>query len=117
MVFIMYPVPPHTLTIEEKVSNMTQQHVAILTCTAMAWPRPSITWYKVNMDNSRTIITGRELGISLTVTNGDNERVNYSTIEFYPTRPSFSATYVCEAMNPVSSAETNVTLLFQGRLS
>ena len=100
--------------ISDRVITVTQPDVAILTCIAMAWPRPSITWYKVNMDNSRTIITSRELGISITATNGDDERVKNSTIEFYPTRPSFSATYVCEAMNQVSSSETNVSLQVQG---
>ena len=81
----------------------------------MAWPRPSITWYKVNMDDSRTILTGTELGISITVSNGDNERAKNSTLEFYPLQPSFSATYVCEAMNPASNTETNATLFVQGK--
>ena len=83
-------------------------------CTAVARPRPSITWYKVEVDDSRTMLTGTEEGVSITAMDGDTERTRNSTLSFDPSRPSFSAVYVCVAANPVDSAEATATLSVYG---
>ena len=85
-------------------------------CTAMARPRPSITWYRVEKDNSRTVLTGAEEGVTVTTGNGDTERTRNSTLTFNPSRPFFSAVYICEATNVVASTETNATLMVYGEL-
>ena len=95
---------------------MTQPDVAMFVCTAIGRPRPSITWYMIEPDNSSTIINGAELGISITIENGDTERNITSTLVFYPTRPFFTTTYICEASNPVTSSNI-ATLTVFGKLS
>ena len=80
-------------------------------CTAVARPRPSITWYKLEEDDSRTVLTGTEEGVSITAMDGDNDRTRVSTLSFDPSRPSFSAVYVCVV---VDSAEVNATLNVYG---
>ena len=101
--------------IGEREIAVTQPGVAKFVCTGMGRPRPSITWYRVEMDNSRITIRATELGVSITITEGDSEMIRNSTLEFYPTRPFLSAVYVCESTNPVSSAETNATLSIYGK--
>ena len=95
--------------------NVTQPEVAIFVCTAMGRPKPSITWYRVEMDNSRTRLSGMELGVSITTGNGNTEGTRNSTLQFFPTRPSFSAIYICQATNPVSSVDINSTLIVHGK--
>ena len=92
----------------------TQPAMAMFVCTAMARPRPSITWYRVEMDNSHTVLTGAEEGVTVTTGNGDTERTRNSTLTFNPSRPFFSAVYICEATNVVASAEINATLMVYG---
>ena len=95
--------------------SVTQPGLATFTCTAMARPKPTITWYRVELNQSRTILTGTEKGVSMSVENGCTERTTNSTLTFHYTRPSFSTMYICEARNPVSSAETNGTLTVLGK--
>ena len=59
---------------------------------------------------------GTEEGVSITATDGDTDRTRISTLSFDPSRPSFSAVYVCVATNPVDSAEANATLTVYGEL-
>ena len=94
---------------------VTQPDVAMFVCTAMARPRPSISWYRLETDNSRTLLTGDEEGVSITFGDGDTERTRTSTLLFDPTRPFFSAVYICEASNVVDSAETDATLVIHGK--
>lgn len=100
--------------IRDIVVTVTQPIVAIFVCTAIAWPRPSITWYRVEMDNSYSIVN-ETVGVSISVVNGDTERTVASTVEFNPSSSLLSAMYVCEATNLVSSAETDATLIVNGR--
>lgn len=94
--------------------NVTQPGFAGFTCIAMGRPRPWITWYQVELDGFRTMLTGVEEGVSITTVEED-ERIISGTLEFDPTRPLLSAIYVCEATNPVSSSETNATLEVYGK--
>ena len=94
--------------------TVTQPEAATFVCTAVARPRPSITWYKVEEDDSRTMLTGTEEGVSITVMDGDTDRTRISSLSFDPSHPSFSAVYVCVATNPVDSAEANATLNVYG---
>ena len=95
--------------------TVTQPEAALFECTAMARPRPSITWYRVEVDDSRTPLNGSEDGVNITVEDGDTERIAVSTLMFSPSRPFFSAMYICEATNPVDTVEANATLTVYGR--
>ena len=108
-------VPPGPPVIPQRDVIVTQPMAAMFVCTAMARPRPSITWYRVEMDGSRTILTGLEQGVRITVEDGDTERIAISTLMFSPSRPFFSAMYICEATNPVATAETDATLTVYGK--
>ena len=107
-------VPPDTPVIGDSAVTVTQPAMAMFVCTAMARPRPSITWYRVEMDNSRTAIAGDE-GVTITGVDGDTNRTLTSTLIFEPSRPFFSAEYICEATNVVASAETNAILMVYGK--
>ena len=100
--------------IGDSAVTVTQPAMAMFVCTAMARPRPSITWYRVEMDNSRTVLDEAE-GTTITEVNGDTERTRNSTLTFNPSRPFFSAVYVCEATNVVARAETNAILMVNGK--
>ena len=108
-------VPPATPNIRDEATlTVTQPASAMFVCTAMARPRPSIRWYRVELDNSRTNLTGTDDGVTITTENGNTEREINSTLLFEPARPSFTAEYVCEATNPVARAETSVNLTVHG---
>ena len=94
---------------------VTHPSVSTFVCTAKGIPRPSITWYKVEMDNSHTILSGTEIGVSITFNNSDSESTINSTLEFYPTQPFHSAVYICEATNLVSSTNSNASLTVHGK--
>ena len=100
--------------IGDSAVTVTQPAMAMFVCTAMARPRPSITWYRVEMNNSRTAIAGDE-GVTKTGIGGSTERIFISTLIFEPSRPFFSAEYICEATNVVASAETNAILMVYGK--
>ena len=108
-------VPPDTPVISDRVITVTQPDVAIITCTAMAWPRPSISWYRVEIDGSYSIVNGSEVGVIVTVANGDTDRTITSTLEFNPSSSHLSAMYICEATNAVSSSDVNATLIVKCR--
>ena len=101
--------------ITERAVIVTQPEEAMFECIAMARPRPSITWYRLEMDDTRTPLNGSEDGITISTSNGDIERSIISTLMFSPSRPFFSATYICEATNPVATAEANATLMVYGK--
>ena len=112
--FDIATVPPDTPEVDETLVTVTQPEAAMFVCTAVARPRPSITWYKVEEDDSRIMLTETEEGVSITAMDGDTDRTGISTLSFDPSRPSFSAVYVCVATNPVDSAEVNATLSVYG---
>ena len=94
---------------------VTQPGAAVFECSAVARPRPSIVWYQVELNGSHTVLTDSEEGVTISEMNGNTERILLSTLEIDPTRPFFTTEYICEAVNPVSSAETNVTLTVYGK--
>ena len=107
-----FTVPPATPVITEPTTvTVTQPEAAMFVCTAVARPRPSITWYKAEEDDSRTMFTGTEEGVSITAMDGDTDRTRISTLSL---DPSFSAVYMCVATNPVDSAEASTTLTVYG---
>ncbi len=113
---IVLTVPPAIPMITGDTSVIvTQPGAAMFECIAVARPRPSIVWYRVELDGSRTVLTDSDEGVTISEMNGNTERILNSIIVFDPTRPSFTAEYICEADNPVSSAETNVILTVYGK--
>ncbi len=109
-------VPPAIPMVTEDTSVIvTQPGAAMFECSAVARPRPSIMWYRVELNGSRTVLTDSDEGVTISEMNGNTERILNSIIVFDPTRPFFTAEYICEADNPVLSAETNVTLTVYGK--
>ncbi len=112
---IVLTVPPAIPVITGDTSVVvTQPGAAMFECIAVARPRPFIMWYRMELNGSRTVLTDSD-GVTISEMNGNTERIFNSTIEFNPTRPFFTAEYICEAVNPVSNAETNVTLTVYGK--
>lgn len=100
--------------IEQNDVTVTQPNEALFVCTAIARPRPTITWYMVGLDGTREALNEMEEGVTITEGYGGTDITTNSSLKFDPTRPFFSSMYVCEATNPVSSAETNATLTVYG---
>lgn len=100
--------------VTERVANVTQPDVATFVCIATARPSPSITWYRVG--TSYDLLSEAELGVSIAVENGNNDRTTNSVLQFYPTSPYFTSVYACEASNPVSSVEINASLTVYGKM-
>ena len=111
---IVLTVPPAIPVITGDTSVVvTQPGAAMFDCSAVARPRPSIVWYRVELNGSLTVLT--DSGVTISEMNGNTERILNSTLAFNPTCPFFTAEYICEAVNPVSSADTNVTLTVYGK--
>ena len=111
-------VPPIPTIRNETALIVTEPASVMFICTAVARPRPSIMWYRVELDDSRTNLTETaevETGVTITTVDGNTERETQSTLLFDPTRPSFTAEYVCEATNPVDSAQTSTNLTVHGK--
>ena len=103
------------MVVTNKSILVTQPAPAMFMCSAIARPRPSITWYRVELNGSRTTITGMEdEAIMISNANGSNERTLVSSFRFTSTRPFLSAMYICVATNPVDNVEDNVTLTVYG---
>ena len=96
---------------------MTKPNEAMFVCTAIARPRPTITWYMVGLDGTHTMLNGMEEGVTIIEGYGDTDRTANSSLKFSPTRPFFSSMYICEATNLILSAETNATLTVYGMLA
>lgn len=109
--FFPFIAPLGTPEISDQDVTVTQPDVAIFVCTAIAIPRPFFTWYRVEVDSSRTVIDRAEEGVSISMGNGD---IANSTLEFNPTQAIFSAEYICEATNSLTTTEINATLTVNG---
>lgn len=107
----LFTAPLGTPEISDQDVTVTQPAVAIFVCSAIAIPRPFFTWYRVEVDSSRTVIDGTEEGVSISMGNGG---IANSTLEFNPTRPFFSAGYICEATNSLAMTEINGSLTVNG---
>ena len=102
--------------IEQSDITVTQPNEAVFVCTVIARPRPTITWYMIGMNGTRTMLNGMEEGMTITEVYGDTDRTTIGSLKFDITRPFFSSMYVCEAINPVFSVEANATLTVYGML-
>ena len=89
---------------------VTSPDEATFTCNATGRPRPSISWYRVELNNSRTLLPD---GQSDEVRSG--EREISSTLTISPTDASDAADYVCVASNVVNEDEMNANLMVYGK--
>ena len=94
--------------ISETAVTVTQPDRVILMCTAIAKPKPSITWYRVEQNDSRTVISS---GTSI---DRDYKTV-INILTFNLSRPSLSSNYICRAANLVARAESNVSVTVLGK--
>ena len=83
----------------------------MFTCVATGRPRPTIQWYRVELNGSRTQLSD---GLSTEMTSGYREISSELTIQ--DTTSSDALDYVCVASNVVNSVEMSATLIVYGEL-
>ncbi len=106
------PVDPD-VTMDPHDVDVTEGMSASFLCTATGRPRPSITWYRddtndsllaVNVSDPRVIVTETEMG----------ERELVSNLTINDILPSDSDVYHCIAENDVNSDMSNTSLTVNG---
>ena len=90
---------------------VTSPSAARFTCNATGRPRPSISWYRVELDDSRTLLPDDQ---SIEMESG--EREISSTLTVSPTSAADAADYVCVASNIVDNDEMITNLTVYGNL-
>ena len=83
----------------------------MFTCNATGRPRPSISWYRIELNNSRTRLPDDQ---SVEVPSG--EREISSTLTVSSTSASDAADYVCVASNIVNEDEMTANLIVYGKI-
>ena len=94
------------------LQTVTSPMETTFTCNATGRPRPTIAWYKVELDSSRTSLPDNQ---STEVSSGTTEIS--STLIIDVNGPSDVADYVCVATNTANSAEMSATLTVYGKLT
>ena len=92
--------------------TVTSPMMVTFTCNANGRPRPTIAWYKVELDSSRTLLPDSQ---ATEVSSGTREIS--STLNIDAISPSDATDYVCVATNIVNSAERSTTLTVYGELT
>ena len=102
--FPMSPVVPPTFQQLLDPTNVTFPANLVLTCIAIARPRPNITWYKDGVElmmGGQVSVTGREVG----------ERVLESTLTVSSPFLEGIGTYTCVAENVVDTANSTAEVI------
>ena len=108
----MFLVGPTITELSPLEQTVTSPMMATFTCNATGRPRPSIAWYKVELNGSRTLLLDSQ---STEVSSGTREIS--STLIIDVTSPSDATDYVCVATNIVNRAERSTTLTVYGELT
>ena len=94
---------------------MVQPEDATFTCVATARPRPSITWWRVELDGSLTQVM-QEANVTSITEMVSGERVLMSNLTIESAQPSDTSDYTCVAENEVSNTSATTTLVVHGEL-
>ena len=106
------PVPPE-ITAEPEDATVVRPDNAVFTCSATGRPRPNITWWRVEDDDSMTQIMEME-GVYTIGNAMFGERLRMSTLTIVGVQPSDERGYICRAVNDAGDTEATAMLTVQG---
>ena len=88
--------------------------MATISCEATGRPRPTITWYRVQLNGTdRVRLSNDDSNIMIQETEKGN-RTLMSSLTISPTAPSDATYYVCVAENVVDTDEMTSSLTIHG---
>ena len=108
---LIFLVAPTVTDLSPPEQTVTSPAPATFTCSATGRPRPSVSWYRVELDASRTFLSDVQ---SVEMESG--ERGITSTLTVTPTSAADAANYVCVASNIVGDDEMTANLTVHGNL-
>ena len=111
MIYFCSIVAPAISDLSPLEQNVTSPNAAIFTCSATGRPRPSISWYRVEINGSRTLLADDQSDEMML-----GEREILSTLTVGPTSAADAAEYVCVASNVVDNDEMIANLTVYGNL-
>ena len=111
MIYFCSVVAPTISDLSPLEQNITSPNAAMFTCIAAGRPRPSISWYRVEINDSRTLLPDDQ---SDEIMLGEREIMSTLTVE--PTSAADAADYVCVASNVVDYDEMIANLTVYGKL-
>ena len=111
MIYFCSVVAPTVSDLSPLEQNVTSPNEAIFTCSATGRPRPSISWYRVEINGSRTLLADDQSDEMML-----GEREILSTLTVEPTSATDAAEYVCVASNVVDNDEMIANLTVYGIL-
>ena len=104
----IYPVvAPNITDFTPSQQTVTSPASAVFTCNATGRPRPTIQWYRVELEGGRTLLTGEDVNSGM--------RGISSTLTISNTDASGATDYVCVASNIVDSTEMTGSLIVYGK--
>ena len=106
---------PTILSLEPRTLTVVQFEVAVFTCNATARPRPTISWFRVAADGSRTNVS--ELDRTAVKPTEIGERELSSELTISNAQPSDAGSYTCQADNVVSSVDESAVFMVHGKRS
>ena len=99
-------VAPNITDFAPSQQTVTSPAPAVFTCNATGRPRPTIQWYRVELEDARTPLTGEDTSSGM--------RGISSTLTISNTDASDATDYVCVASNIVDSTEMTGSLIVYG---
>ena len=112
LLLFLFLVAPTITALSPLEQTVTSPMMATFTCNATGRPRPTIAWYKVELNGSRTLLSDNQ---SIEMFSGT--RSISSTLIINANSPADAADYVCVAINIVNSAQMSATLTVYGELT
>ena len=109
--------PPVAPNITEPPTNTiaVAPDAATFTCVATGVLRPTISWYRVELNDTLTLLTDDDAEVSI-MDESIDERTLVSSLVIENTRPSKATEYVCEATNDASTDSAMAVLTVYGKL-
>ena len=107
-----FVVAPVILSLEPRELTVVQFEEAVFTCNAMARPRPTITWFRVETDGNLTDVSQLNRA-AITLTEIGSREIS-SELSISVALPSDAGDYICQATNVVDDCEEWSTLIIHG---